>query len=183
MDRLDFTQNTLNAGLPGGKKTDIRKSRNKTDAGRRVFSDVMERSIFETQDLGPLPSSSDLTDEAKQILLDDVRSAGDSLRRRPLPQEMLDYKKAVRNFLHYVVENSYEIQTSEGMKRKVYIRGEKRWDARAYHQVKIVDQKLEELAAGILLKQINDLDLKTKLEEITGLLVDLKVTGKISVEN
>ena len=187
MDRLDFSQgieNALNTGMTAEKKTQTRRTRQKTgpaDNRRNVFSDVLEHSILEKQDLGPL-SLLNHSEETEQILLDKIRSTGDNLRRRPLPDEMLEYKKAVRNFLNYVVENSYKVEESQGIKRKVVIRGEKRWDARSYHQVKIIDRKLEELAAGILLKQTDELDLKTRLEEITGLLVDLKVTGKISID-
>lgn len=184
MDRLDFSQgieNPLNAGIPGGAKADIRKTKEKKDAGRRVFSGLMERSLLESADLGPL-SSADPSEEALQNMLDDVRSAADNLRRRPLPDEMIQYKKAVRNFLHYVVENGFEVEQSQGIKRKVIVRGEKRWDSKMHQQVRVVDQKLEEMASGLLLKQINDLDLRNRLDEITGLLVDLTVTGKITDE-
>ena len=183
MDRLDFSQgieNALNSGLPAGKKKEIRPELRRTRSGakpgesrRSVFSDILENSTLEMQNLGPLPSTTP-SEEAIEVLLDEVRSSADSLKRRPLPQEMLEYKKAVRNFLHYVVNNSYEIELAHGKKKK--------WDSKVieYSYVRIIDQKLEELAAGILLKQINELQLKNKLEEITGLLVDLTITGKIN---
>jgi len=182
MDKVDFYQgieNALNTGVPGGRKTGIRRAKN--ESRQKTFSEVLEHSIMETPDLGPL-TAIDPSEEAVQNLLDEVRSAGDSLKRRPLPQEMLDYKKTVRNFLNYVVKNSYEIQQFQGIKRKIYVRGEKRWDSRIHHQIRIVDQKLEQLASEILLKQINDLDLNARLEEITGLLVDFTISGKITEE-
>lgn len=187
MDKVDFNQgieNALNTGLPGGSKADIKKTRDRPglrEIRRSGFSRVLEHSILETRDLGPLLSV-DPSEEALAKLVDTIHSAGDDLRRRPLPDQMLEYKKAVRNFLHYVVENSFEIQQSQGIKRKTWVRGEKRWDARIHQQIKIVDQKLEELASGILLKQINELDLNARLEEITGLLIDFTVTGKITQE-
>ncbi|MCL2833919.1 MAG: DUF327 family protein [Treponema sp.] len=183
MGRVDFNQGIENALNPGTGNLKSEKGRAKKGGLREIrrdaFSKVLEHSILQTEDLGPLPPA-EVSDEALENLLDTVRGAGDSLKRQPLPQQMLDYKKAVRNFLHYVVENSFEVEQFQGIKRKVYVRGEKRWDAKIHHQIKVVDQKLEELASGILLKQINELDLKTRLEEITGLLVDLKVTGKIT---
>jgi len=172
MDRLDFSKGALNAGLTGNKKTDFRKTPKKTESRHSIFNDILEHSVTD-RDLGPLPSVTEASDEAKETLLDEVRSAGDSLKRRPLPAEMIEYKKAVRNFLNYVVKNSFDIKVSEGIKRKNYVRGEKRWDAKMHLQIQVIDKKLEELAAEILMKQINDLELKNKLEEITGLLVDI----------
>ena len=185
MDKIDFSkgiESSLSSGIFATAKAETRKTRDKAGT-RRVrgtgFSDALEHSILEKQSLGPL-SSLDPSEETLQILLDEVRSSADSLKRRVLPEELLSYKKAVRNFLNYIVENSFEIEQSQGIKRKIFIRGEKRWDAKIHHQIKVVDKKLEEMAAAILLKQINELDLKNKLEEITGLLVDLTVSGKIS---
>ena len=185
MDKVDFSkniENSLSSGLFNTAKTEVRKTRDRAGprgTRRKGFSDILEHSIFEKQELGPVHHVSP-SEQAIQILLDEVRSSADSLKRRPLPEELLSYKKAVRDFLNYVVENSYQVEQAQGIKRKIYIRGEKRWDAKIHHQIKIVDQKLEEMAAGILLKQIKELDLKHKLEEITGLLVDLTISGNIS---
>jgi uncharacterized protein YaaR (DUF327 family) len=97
---------------------------------------------------------------------------------------MLEFKRSVRNFIHYIVENNYEVLQSQGIKKNSIVRGEKRWDSKAviYSQVRIIDQKLEELAAGVLLKQITNLDLGNRLEEIAGLLVDLTISGKITTD-
>jgi len=185
MDKIDFSKgidSSLSSGFFNAAKAEIRKTKDKTGprgVRKTGFSDALEHSILEKQELGPL-SSLDPSEETLLKLLDDVRSSADSLKRRALPEELLSYKKAVRNFLNYVVENSYEIEQSQGIKRKIFIRGEKRWDAKVHHQIRIVDKKLEEMAAAILLKQINELDLKNKLEEISGLLIDLTVSGKIS---
>jgi len=180
MDRLDFSQgieNALNTGMQG---TGIRKTRDKPgvkESRNKGFSGILERSILDMPDLGPLPSINP-SEEAMQNLLDAVLDSGDNLKRRPMQQEMLEFKKSVRNFLYYVVENNYEVRQSQGIKKN------SRWDSKAiiYSQIRIIDQKLEELTAGVLLKQINNLDLNTRLEEITGLLVDLKVTGKITAD-
>ena len=185
MDRLDFSQGAekaLNAAIMGanaGPRTETRKTRKQSssDIRQKGFSQVLEYSLFETRDLGPLQST-DPSEEAVQELLDEVRSTADMLKRRPLPDEILEYKKAVRNFLHYVVENCFEIRTSYAVKKKAFVD-----KPRMYQQVNVVDRKLEELASGILLKQINDLGLNEKLDEITGMLVDLTVTGKILTDN
>jgi len=130
-------------------------------------------SFFEKAVLGKvreLPLSEDSLHE----LLDEVHIAGDALSKRPFPPEIASYKEAVRNFVHYVVENSYdtEDQTSKIKIRKqqdgVEIREQKK-----YTLIKVIDSKLEGMAAAILRGQLNQLEILEKLDEIKGLLVDL----------
>jgi uncharacterized protein YaaR (DUF327 family) len=179
MDKVDLSQGietalnngSLNHSVFGATRAETRKTRG-TVPRRKDFSNTLERSILDLGELGPLTTVAP-SEEAAQELLDAVLSAGNDLKNRPFPEEILSYKKAVRDFLHYVVENSYKLeqsQTALGLRK----------GKEPYKYVRIIDQKLEELAAGILTRQINQLDLKNKLEEITGLLVDLTVTGKIS---
>jgi uncharacterized protein len=100
-----------------------------------------------------------------EALLDDVHSAGDSLKEKPLPDTIAAYKTAVRHFVRYIVDRAYAVteSTSGGniLKRKKFT------------QVQIIDQRLEQMAAGILSNQRGQLSLLEKIEEINGLLVDL----------
>ena len=130
-------------------------------------------SFFEKAVLGKvreLPLSEDSLHE----LLDEVHTTGDALSKRPFPPEIAAYKEAVRNFVHYVVENSYdtEEQTSKVKIRRqsegVEIREQKKFTL-----VKIIDSKLEGMAAAILQGQLSQLTILEKLDEIKGLLVDL----------
>jgi len=100
-----------------------------------------------------------------EVLLDDVHSSGDALKERQLPENIMAYKDAVRTFVRYVVDRTYTVseRTSGGniLKRKKFT------------QVQVIDEKLEQLAAGILTNQRGQLGLLGKIEEINGLLVDL----------
>ena len=181
MDKVDLVQGIEKLLNMGNVKTERRKAQGKAGLGesrRKEFTGVLERSFMESDSLGPLPDISP-SEEAVQELIDTVQSTGDDLRRRPLPDELFLYKRAVRNFLHYVVENCYEMQESQGIAKKTAYRGKSEWRTTIFHQVRIVDQQLNQLAADILTKHIFELDLKSKIDEITGLLVDLTVTGRI----
>ncbi|HOT62333.1 MAG TPA: DUF327 family protein [Treponemataceae bacterium] len=105
------------------------------------------------------------TDEALSALLDEVHSAGDVLKERQTPETIMAYKSAVRTFVRFVVDRAFTVtETTSGgnvLKRKKFT------------QVEIIDQKLEQLAAGILSNQKDQLGLLGKIEEINGLLVDL----------
>jgi uncharacterized protein YaaR (DUF327 family) len=181
MDRVDpFASSilsTLGSGLkPGAKKT---KAGNDTRESRStLFSEILENAAPAEKELGPLrelPAS----EEALTELMDAVHSAGSDLQNRPLPDEILRYKRAVRNFINYVLKNGYELETIRGIKKKVVVNGQAEWKEKVYHQVKVIDRKLDELAAAILSGQTEKLTTAAKMDEITGLLVDLTVTGAI----
>jgi len=110
--------------------------------------------------------------------MDEVHSAGSALRERPFPDEIIRYKQAVRNFMHYVVENGFTLEHEQGLPRfmrpaAANLAGTDRNDKKAYTKLKVIDKKLEDMAAGILAGQINQLKLIASLEEINGLLIDL----------
>jgi uncharacterized protein YaaR (DUF327 family) len=188
MDKVDFANNPaalLNSQAFNNPKTETKKARGKGGAGGTRFSKALEHSFLEALgDLGPLKDIPP-SEEALQGLLDNVRSTGDDLKNRPFPEEILAYKKAVRSFIHYVVENSYALVESDGVPNaqkpgyKGRLSDPRAKDHLHYRGIQIIDRKLDELAAGILSGQTNQLERVAKLDEITGLLVDLTVTGKI----
>ena len=172
MDKIDFTtasviNPSLHQGIKGEKKTNAKD--NIRQKGKTIFSKFMEGAASQTAELGPLsqlaPSEETLTE-----LMDAVHSTGSDLADRPFPDEILRYKKAVRDFMHYVVENAYSIEKHQFTRRG---------NIRIHVQVQVIDQKLEEIAAAILSGQTNQLERVSKLDEIKGLLVDLTISGVI----
>jgi uncharacterized protein YaaR (DUF327 family) len=130
-------------------------------------------SFFEKAVLGnvrELPLSEDSLHE----LLDDVHSSGDALSKRPFPEEIAAYREAVRNFIHYVVENSYDTEEQVGIiQTRKQPNGTALPSRKKHTIIRIIDSRLEGLAASILRGQANQLDILEKLDEIKGLLVDL----------
>ena len=167
MARVDFPDGTLpffNPAAYTGLKPETKKARDRPqvrDAKGSRFSRILEDSTRETEGVPRYEAS----EEVLQELLDNVHSTGDDLKNRPFPDEIKKYKQAVRNFLHYVVENGYDIAEQTGganlLKRKKYT------------LVQVVDQKLEQLAAGILAGQTAQMELLSRIDEIAGLLVNL----------
>jgi uncharacterized protein YaaR (DUF327 family) len=139
------------------------------------FFDILENAVREAE---PLPSQ-EVSEGVLQGLLDDVHSAGDALKSHPFPEEIKQYKHAVRSFIHYVVENGYTIEKQTGIPNymKSGFRGQRGSDAakerKDFHLVQVVDRKLEQLAAGILAGQTSQIELLARINEIAGLLVDL----------
>jgi uncharacterized protein YaaR (DUF327 family) len=127
------------------------------EAKKKNFAAFFEKLV--------LPRELPLSEDSLHELLDGVHSAGDALTKRPFPPEIKAYKDAVRNFVHYVVENGFDTEEQ--------ISGINILKRKRYTQVQVIDKKLEELAAGILRGQVNQLEILAKQEEIKGLLVDL----------
>jgi len=160
------------------------KDEKKTGSGRKIHSDKSFSGIFEdlrgrTADaLGPLRDLP-VSEESVNMLMDDVRSAGDVLKSCPFPEEIIRYKQAVRNFLNYVVQNSYSKDAEEGIlnKYKPGFKGRRNTpeaeNNNRYVKIQIIDRKLESLAAMLLSSQMRQMELVSHLEEIRGLLIDL----------
>jgi len=141
----------------------------------RFMDDLRGKTADELCPLRDLPVS----EETINLLMDDVRSAGDTLLNRPFPDEIMRYKQAVRGFINYVVENGFSVEHEKGIPKFLRpgfsgTRGTP--DAMSqtrYTKIMVIDKKLEDLAAMLLTNQSHQLKLVSRLEEIRGLLIDL----------
>lgn len=106
-------------------------------------------------------------DLSLEEMLDEIHESGDRLKDSPSLANVMDYKQAVRNFMHHVVTAGLAAETREGARFNP-LKKQKRFTI-----IKIIDEKLERLAAGILQNQRSRLDLLSSIDEINGLLVDL----------
>ena len=171
MDKVDFSITSM-FNHPEGLKQQAKKtgSGDKPKGSHKIgFTEIMKGALDSSAELGQLREYA-ASEEALTELMDAVHSAGSDLLDRPFHDEILKYKRAVRDFIHYVVENSYEIEKSQSRRRgKVKI----------HVQIQVIDGKLEELAAAILSGQASQLQRVSKIDEIRGLLVDLTVAGTI----
>jgi len=174
MDKIDFTApSLLGATIQRNSKQETKKTKADNRGGSRTFfSDILE-SFAPQRELGPLKEFAP-SDEALTALMDAVHSAGNELRDKPFQNEILEYKRAVRNFINYVVENAFEIEKSQTRRLG---------KQKNYSQILVIDSKLEELAAAIMSGQTSQLERVSKLDEIKGLLVDLTITGVIKERN
>jgi uncharacterized protein YaaR (DUF327 family) len=170
MAKIDFPDGAsfLNPAAYTGIKGENKKPKDKSSiqAGKKIrFSGILERITKNSPAGLERVEEFPVSEETVRCLLDEVHSSGDDLKKRPLQEEILRYKKAVRNFLHYVVQNGYTIEKQ--------ISGTNLLRRKNFSLIQVVDHKLEQLAAGILAGQSTQLEILARLEEITGILVDL----------
>jgi uncharacterized protein YaaR (DUF327 family) len=183
VDSTDLPSFYMNPAAYSQVKGDTKKSKTnrstvrqsgKTDFSR-VFEDIRGKTADELGPLRDLPVS----EETVSLLMDEVRGAGDALRDRPFPDEIIHYKQAVRNFMHYVVEHGFTLEQESGLPKflKPGYKGPRgtpeAMKQNRYVKIQVIDKKLEDLAAMLLSGQKQQLELAARLEEIQGLLVDL----------
>jgi uncharacterized protein YaaR (DUF327 family) len=139
----------------------------KVGKGKGLFRTVLGKAVDEAKDAGASGSigSAGFSQADLETLLDAVHESGDKLKENPSVDLVQDYKKAVRDFVHYVVERSFAVeQKTSG--RSILKRN-------AYFRISVIDAKLEKLAAEILRNQRDNLEILRRVDEINGLLVDL----------
>jgi hypothetical protein len=159
MDKVD----SLDAAF-FARRSDEKKTRKKTRAGRRRFTDaIQEARGGETQNAELAGSGGD--GRSLEVLLDEVHSSGEELLEAQSLQNIKRYRQAVRGFLDCVLARLtvLEEKTSAAGVRK----------RKRFTQIRIVDQKLERLVADLLASQHRQLDILGRINEIVGLLVDL----------
>jgi uncharacterized protein len=139
----------------------------KAGKGKGLFRAVLGKAVDEASS-GGAPGSLDslgFSQEGLESLLDDVHETGDRLKENPSVDLVQAYKKAVRDFVHYVVERSFAVeQKTSG--RNILKRN-------AYFRVSVIDASLEKLAAEILRNQRDNLEILRRVDEINGMLIDL----------
>ena len=158
---------------------DEKKNKGISRGGKTEFSSIFDSLRAKTaEDLGPL-SNLPASDDTVNALMDEVRDAGDILKSRPLPEEIMRYKQAVRSFINYVVQNSYSLDYEEGVpnKYKPGFKGKRTAPGadkgKLHTKISVIDKKLDDLAAMLLSSQKRQMELVSRLEEIKGLLIDL----------
>lgn len=152
----DRSYRKKNSGT-AGKKVD------KSEVEKISFSSLLDIDRNETVEFNSIDYSNlDLED-----LLDDIHEAGEALKEVPTLQNVKIYKGSVSKFLKFVVKNSLETETTAGANLNPLKKQKK------YTIIRVVDEKLERLAAGVLQNQSDKLFILEKIEEINGLIVNL----------
>lgn len=156
------------ASLAGDKQAKKKKNAKKTSRKNflSMFTEQKEQSAASTAiDIPPeIRDGGDA--RITEYLLDEVHTRGDAIKTIQTQENIVAYRKAVQALMRFIVDRAYTTtqQTTRELnplKRKTMT------------QIKIIDQKLDKLAADTLYTQGEQLKILTQIEEIYGLLVDL----------
>ncbi|MBN2509866.1 MAG: YaaR family protein [Spirochaetales bacterium] len=157
MESIDPAQHSL-VQQPSQDKKKIEKK------GRTggVFGSLLESRKSEFLDFFRSDAGASLEE-----LLDAVHIEGERLAEKPVYSQIVSYKKAVGDFLRYVISNGLELKAVEGTRLSIFKKQKK------YIIIHSINERLDRLAAGILQNQLKQLDILARVEEIQGLVVDL----------
>ena len=93
-------------------------------------------------------------------MLDKIKEAGERLKQTKTKEDVVEYKLQIQAYLAFVLENFYRIRQDYEMGRMLI-------------RVEIINKKIEELTAALLEQQKGNIEIVGKIDEITGLLLDL----------
>jgi uncharacterized protein YaaR (DUF327 family) len=149
------------------EKTSGAKTGRASSVGQSRFAKLLATEETETQAADSLDEIAGLSPEdAEAALLDAVHSTGDSLSKHPNKENILEYKRSVRRFMDWVVRQTFEYNKSSTFNIR-------KREEQSRSKIKVINDKLEKLAAAILQGQSSNLKLLERVEEINGMLVDL----------
>lgn len=167
---INLNQYVTAANFSAGKTSGGRNEKTEKNGGiRKKFSEILHKSESEIEVDPYLPAEiADMNfDDALAFLLDNVTMSADNLKSNPFKEAFADYRKKISQFMRFVVKNCYDVEESLGTPSVRVPRPKKKY------LVKVVNDKLDQLAREILENNVNQLKMLAKIEEINGLLVDM----------
>lgn len=138
---------------------------------KKSFASALEKSTYQNQLIQegfPIEIAEMETEEAAVYLRDEAEKAADALRQSQMPDKFADFRKKVSQFMRYIEKNNFEVKIK---KRNGFNSKGQPLPPRV--QIKIINQNLDEMASYFISSQKDTFKMLAKLNEITGLLVDL----------
>ena len=164
---LYFTAVSSAAGEAAREAKKKEKSGAQQKAG--IFSAMLKKNEIanELASVGlPAEIAGMSAEDAVVFLKDRVTTAGDKLVDSMSEDAFAEYRRAVSALMKYVVKYSFELEEFRMPNRRTK-------KEKVVVQLRIVDEKLNDLASEILANQIDKLLILKRVEEIQGLLVDV----------
>jgi uncharacterized protein YaaR (DUF327 family) len=160
----------------------------KPGVGTRGVRKSIFQSLFEKEQTSDEIALLDLTeiaglDDAAAIVVlkDRLDESGELLKERGATEDFAAYKTAVQHFVKFVVTKNFIVEQSTGDPRYKKNNGSLVRDGAGnlvkesyvYTRIKVIDGKLDQLAAEVLVNHQDKIGILAKINEINGLVVNL----------
>ena len=155
------------AGQAEASKTQKNK---KSEKIKSSFSNVLEKNQAENsliQEGFPLEILGMETEDAAVFLRDEVDIAGDKLVEFQTPENFADYRRKLSQFFKFLEKNNFQVKKKE--RRGFNMKG-KPLPPRV--QIRVINEKLDEMARYLLSSHRDKLFMLSKIDEIKGLLIN-----------
>lgn len=103
--------------------------------------------------------------ERLTIMMSEITAHGKKLGKHMDVRDMRRYRALIKDFMNEIVSRSHEFSRENFLDRK--------GRHRVYGMVKLVDQKLDELARELISDEKDNIAILSKIDEIQGLLLDI----------
>ncbi|ACV63064.1 protein of unknown function DUF327 [Desulfofarcimen acetoxidans DSM 771] len=132
---------------------------------KRNMKTVNSSTVIKKNNVGSFSSSMDMEkrehrEQKLNKLLEKIKEVGKILKDSKSLSNIADYKKYIKEYLSYILENYYVLKFTERY-RQILI------------SVDIINKEVEELTRNLLLEQKSNIDMISKIDRIEGLLIDL----------
>ena len=164
MDKLGIVGSTLvpHPEKRHGKK--VEKEKTRKVSFKNSLSEQSDESELALEGISQGLSGTETAEE----LLDEVYQLGEALKKDATLSTLKKYKNSVKKFYKYVVSHSLEADRVTGRLNP------RTMSRKQYTLIAVIDEKLERLGACVLQNQKDQLEILKKVDEINGILVDLK---------
>ena len=148
----DFMARIEKVGMDNIQRVDNIKSTNKKEVHKTFKNKLME---VEQEHIR----------EQLKILYNNIENQSEKLQDKLFIEDLVQYKKLVKEFLDVTVNNSHVFYKENSLDR--------RGRHRVYSLVKKVDNELDELTKDFLNIEDNRIKILRRLDDIKGLLLDI----------
>lgn len=141
----------------------------KTKGVRSKFADILHKADqeIEVDPYLPVEIAGMEFEEALSFLLDAATLSAENFKKNPYTEAFADYRKKISQFMRFVVKNCYDVEESLGTPSSRVPRPKRKYI------IKVIDEKLDQLARELLENHVDQLKLLARVDEINGLLVDM----------
>ena len=155
----------------------------KTDSSKKVkFSELLKAKkpaggTVEAFDFPPEIADMEIEDAAV-FLRDAVDLAGNDVATAATTENLMKFKKTVKQFVEFVVLNNYEVKTKKRHGVSQTMQMFSKYNAKVRPKdprmiVTTINQKLDAMTRAMLMDHKNNLQLLAQVNEIKGLIIDL----------
>lgn len=99
------------------------------------------------------------------LMMEEIVMQGDKITKRMDVKDMRRYRALIRDFMNEIVNRSHKFSRENFLDR--------RGRHRVYGIVRLVDEKLDELAQELMKEEKDEIAILAKVGEIRGLLLDI----------
>lgn len=98
-------------------------------------------------------------------MMEEIQAQGKKIAKHVDIRDMKHYRELIRQFLNEIVSRSHKFSRENFL--------DKKGRHRVYAMIKLVDKNLDELAAELIKEEKDHILILSKVDEITGLLLDI----------